>query len=93
MTVSSPRSAPISVASGKRLLIGTSSSRTASVAACSDTARFTGTLASSVAIFGTTPAVETVTLRGPSAKRLRVQQQRADSITAGRFSSGSPMPM
>ena len=85
-TVSRLRNVPISSASGKRRLSGTSSSRTASVDACNDTARFTGTLSRSLPIFGTTPAVETVTLRGPSAKAVAPggKSRKGESSVAAR---------
>jgi hypothetical protein len=87
------RSSPSSAASGKRRLSGTSRSRTSSVVAWSDTARFTGTARSSGSICGTTPTVDTVTRRGAMAKAFGCSSTRTASITAGRFSSGSPMPM
>ena len=81
--------------SGKRRFSGTSSSRTASVVACSDTARFTGAAVEQRRRSrGTTPAVETVTRRGASANAFGMRSGAAiASSTAGRLSSGSPMPM
>jgi hypothetical protein len=78
---------------GKRRLSGTNTSRSSSFAAWSEMASRTGTAWPSSAIFGATPAVDTVMRRGASANASGWVSTRIAWTTLFKLSSGSPMPM
>ena len=84
--------ASMTVARGYLRLSGTSWSRSKSLAACSDTARFTwSVLPASRRIPGTTPTVEMVRCL---AARPRSRFIASTAVqTASKFASGSPIPM
>ena len=66
----------MTVATGQRRFNGTSTSRSASRAACSETARVNcGPSAVSRRIPGTTPEVETVMWRAPEPEPLRIVER------------------
>ena len=88
------RPAPQHLAIGHLRLIGTSSSRSASVAACRLIARFTcGSSSIMRSIPGTTPEVLTVMWRAPIPSRSGSFRRRTASKTRSALFSGSPIPM